>query len=583
MAANLTSTQDIGSRFLGSKSHSIIIPMVDMADDGDYVTASTMPLPTLRSLMLALPPWLRRQSSALGILVGILPSFVADHINHKPRKASSDTKISALDGLRGLCCLMVLHMHWAFAVTDSNEGGSAAVNTDFLFHRPFFYLLWAGTSHVYIFFVMSGYVLSVKCLNMIHQGLSIHKVITSAVFRRAIRIFLPPLVLLFIYLLAIRAHVFDRGIQVFNENRWYGEQQVRYFESPPQYLPDFSAQFWDVLGAAQKLLDPATHFGNLPEYGNYDTHLWTMPVEFYCSMTLFVVLLATCQLKTRYRVSLHGALVLWCWLTKHTNHGLFFAGLFIAEMDILAKRSSDLKPQLPTSLDTHDSIFHKLQWGSPQIWPYLRISNIISVIAFVWGLYILSMPLLWADETPGYTRLLSYMPSFMGMEHRMESLRALGAVLAVWPITYASATSPPGAIPITRFFLANPVSKYLGQISFALYLVHGFVIRSLGYSILPSIYNLVIRDPERRTALAVQRYVHGNIPALSRLTPRELGTIWVLGYLIVLPACIWAADLFYRVIDVKSVSLGRWIEQKMTKDEPAPRNGPLIVVEDKIY
>ena len=80
------------------------------------------------SLFRAKPRWL-------------LPSFIQHWLSPKPRiKSSGTVKISTLDGLRGLACLMVMHMHWSFAVTDSNEGGSAETNEKYLFHRPFFYL-----------------------------------------------------------------------------------------------------------------------------------------------------------------------------------------------------------------------------------------------------------------------------------------------------------------------------------------------------------------------------------------------------------------------------------------------------------
>ena len=53
----------------------------------------------------------------------------------------------------------------------------------------------------------------------------------------------------------------------------------------------------------------------------------------------------------------------------------------------------------------------------------------------------------------------------------------------------------------------------------------------------------------------------------ARLTAKEVGMIWTLGYLVVLPTCIWMADLFWRGVDVRCVSLGRWVEEKMVMKE----------------
>lgn len=477
---------------------------------------------------------------------------------------------------------MVMHMHWTFALTDSNDGGSWETNVKHLFHRPFWYLLWAGTSHVNVFFVLSGYVLSVKCLNMIHQGVPAHRFISSAVLRRATRIFLPPIALMFIYLVAVELRVFDNSVAIREENAWSQEFQLRFFEPCPPLYSSFSQQFWDVIGATQKLLDPSTHF-ELPDYGKYDSHLWTMPTEFYCSLALFLVLLATCQLWTRYRILLHGLLVAWCWLTSHQNHGLFFFGLLIAEFDILLKERLQPLQELPSSATVTQSTLKPwapLQTRLPHgVASYFAISNIIATVACLLGLYLLSMPLLWAEETPGFKGFFHYMPAYMNAGQQADALRALGAVLTVWPITFTSTiTGDASSTPIINFILCNPVSAYLGQISFAFYLIHGFVIRSLGYSILPSLYVFVIGSGERRADLAPTQYMNGRIYAAeARLTAQELGTIWVLGYLIVLPTCIWMADLFHRFIDLKCVALGRAMEEKMVMKDEAAMSLPAAV------
>ena len=172
------------------------------------------------------------------------------------------------------------------------------------------------------------------------------------------------------------------------------------------------------------------------------------------------------------------------------------------------------------------------------------------------------------------------MPSYMSIGQQGEALRSLGALLTVWPITFLSATSNHN--PITSFILANPVSAYLGQISFAFYLVHGFVIRSLGYAILPSIYLFAISDPARRDMLKPLSQGDMNFDGIedwadsyARLTAKEVGMIWTLGYLVVLPTCIWMADLFWRGVDVRCVSLGRWVEEKMVMKEDE-REGKVV-------
>ena len=61
----------------------------------------------------------------------------------------------------------------------------------------------------------------------------------------------------------------------------------------------------------------------------------------------------------------------------------------------------------------------------------------------------------------------------------------------------------------------------------------------------------------------------------NRLTAWEVGCIWVCGYVIVLPVCVWMADLFWRGVDVRCVSLGRWVEEKMVMREE-PEGGKVV-------
>lgn len=468
---------------------------------------------------------------------------------------------------------MVLHMHWSFAVTDSNTNGSAETNINFLFHRPFFYLLWAGTSHVNIFFVMSGYVLSASVLRRCHEGSNVYESIASAVFRRAVRIFLPAIALLFIYAFALQLGIFNKATANFSNEEFRKGYQIRMFESLPPIKESWTAQLWDVMSASLYLVDPTPQF-DLTNYSVYDTHLWTIPTEYFCSIALYAVLLATCRLFTVQRLICHTALVFYCWLASHQTHALFFAGMTIAELDLLL-RHEDTWAKLPNLLPTNNVLFTQALPVQPVLRTYLSLSNILCTISTILGLYLLSMPLLWAESTPSYDVILTWMPTWMSIGQRGEALRAFGALLTVWPITYCSAVF--SSNPIIEFVLANPISAYLGRISFAMYLLHGFVIRSLGYAVLPWVYEVIIADPARRDALA-QHQVHQPVAdgmavgtvywaeASEALSAREVAGVWLLGYVIVLPVTVWTADLFWRGVDLKCIALARWLEEKMVEN-----------------
>jgi hypothetical protein len=248
----------------------------------------------------------------------------------------------------------------------------------------------------------------------------------------------------------------------------------------------------------------------------------------------------------------------------------------IAEFDILLKKRRDRNKQLLEVFNSAAASNTTTTSRSPicPTTPCLTVANLVSFVGFVSGLYLLSLPLLFGEHTPGFKTIISLLPAYMNPGHRCDALRALGAVLAVWPVTFASVagdkTSRGGLI---RWIFANAVSSYLGQISFAFYLVHGFVIRSLGYVILPPIYMLVISSPDRRHLLADQQLPNGGwIEAQEHLSAKEVGSIWILGYLIVLPACVWLSDLFWRLVDTRCITLGRLIEEKMVMKEENSEN-----------
>ncbi|BFZ55207.1 hypothetical protein PYCC9005_002247 [Savitreella phatthalungensis] len=559
---------------------------------GIHHDASEHEVQTIGSRSLRL--MIRRQGHRLlGLIMFLVPSFATDMLARRSaggRAKEHGSKLLSLDGLRGLCCLAVINMHWNFAIVDTNSLGNASVNVMYFWHRPFWYLAWAGTSHVYIFFVMSGYVLSVKCLRNIHEGISTGSVISSAVFRRAIRIFLPPIILLICYMFALQVGMFNSVVAFFKSERLKPITAIRMFEDPPPIGSTFSDQFWHVLGAIGRLIDPNMQH-NLPDFKEYDSHLWTITVEYYGSIALYVVLTATCHLRTSFRLTCHVLLVFYCWIASHQYYTLFFAGMTIAEFDILFKNRHSTKnshssrgplPSIGVAQAVEDDDIPWSQRSAEErvqrfVQDYLNSLNLLLAVSTTIGLFFLSLPLVWPEDTPPFKQLLVYFPDVMYLGQKVDAMRALGAILVVWPVTFLAMNYNPKSNPVTTTILANPVSAYLGKISFALYLVHGFTIRWLGYTILPSIYHLVIRTPERRAALIptvvldpTGTKVIKTTPAVSALTATELGTIWVLGYAIVLPATVILADLFWRAVDVKCVSLGQWIERRMVAPPSAP-------------
>ena len=118
------------------------------------------------------------------LLFHLLPSFV------KPAgKSAPKHGVAALDGLRGLASLFVFNEH--YMIFYMSRGSQHWIN-----HIPFLRLWRYGKGAVYLFFVISGYVLSYKPLKQArardYRGFQ--KTMSSSILRRGFRLYLPCLV-----------------------------------------------------------------------------------------------------------------------------------------------------------------------------------------------------------------------------------------------------------------------------------------------------------------------------------------------------------------------------------------------------
>lgn len=186
-----------------------------------------------------------------------------------------------LDGLRGFAALLVyLHHHelWVhdYHGLEQNKIFENAFGYDgeysfaaFPGVRTFFS---GGHYAVAVFFVLSGYVLSIKPLRLIEgenlPELTIH--LSSAFFRRWFRLFLPLAIVLFVH--AMSSHVFGVWIPG-------GEMQSTLLNE----IWNFYAEF--------KNFSFIYNCGGKP-WMSYNVHVWSIPVEMKGSMVIFATAIA---------------------------------------------------------------------------------------------------------------------------------------------------------------------------------------------------------------------------------------------------------------------------------------------------
>lgn len=227
--------------------------------------------------------------------------------------------------------------------------------------------------------------------------------------------------------------------------------------------------------------------------------------------------MGTARLQTKYRF----LTVAWCILFAYWNCRweltLFFFGMILAETDLI--RGAHSGPIPPPFLGEVSKWKMPNKSFRPSIW----------AVVIVISLYLMSGPDLRPEVTPGWVTLTSMIPPWwVGEKYRYW--QSIGAVLFIWAI---------GHCPSWQSFFNCDVVQYFGKISYALYLVHGPVLHCVGYHIEKMAWSLT----------GVEGYWY------------NLG--FIIGSVFIIPIVIWAADMFWRGVDMPTVRFAKWVETKV--------------------
>jgi peptidoglycan/LPS O-acetylase OafA/YrhL len=483
------------------------------------------------------------------VLLPILPTYIQHRItcvgDEAPKRRLHST--SALDGLRGIAALFVFFFHILFAYQQFTEYGYGEGEDNMRWIQlPFLSLWYRGHSMVAIFFVVGGYVLSIKPLTLVHshRQSEAHSALVSSVFRRGLRLYLPAIAVTFLTMLTIYGGFWEYQRQFITEEKEY----IFYSDMHPEALLTFKEQFWDWVYATGRLTDLFNYYNRdgymLPYYNAYDPHLWTVPFEYRSSLIVSMVLLAFSRCTTRVRLFFEACTVLFCGMWDRWELVCFLSGTFICDLDITLRSSSydsdsdgdEYEEKLPeyreVPLALPTGILRFFENKKRRASNFLRSSVTGTkrwIVFFIAGLYLLSTPNFSIDITPGYRWLFAHLtPSTYSDSKRF--LQSLGALLVTWSVANSSSLQRP---------FNTCFAQYLGQVSYALYIVHGPLIHVVGYSITPNVWIHV-------TGMGPWGYWIG-----LGLSSAVLGTCVAI-----------AADLFYRVVDVRSVKISRWVEER---------------------
>ncbi|KAL2121180.1 hypothetical protein VTJ04DRAFT_5207 [Mycothermus thermophilus] len=423
-----------------------------------------------------------------------------------------------LDGLRGFAAFLVYvqhHEQWAHSMYNLHLENAFGWNGQHYFiSLPFvrnFFI--GGHMAVAIFYVISGYVLSVKPLSLIHDGeyLKLFDNLASAFFRRWFRLFIPLIVVTFVTVClwnifgVFNPHYEIKSTLAEEIWNWYIE------------FKNFSFLFKD---------------GWL--WVTYNAHLWSIPFEMRGSIVTFTACIALARATHKARL-LSLVILTWYFLYVVDAYycALFTAGMLHADLDLLARRVAEGKP---------NAYFPR--WLR-NLEPY---QGTLLYLAFVTGLYFGGVPS--ASQkiedlraNPGWY-WLSYLKPQAVFDYKWFYLFVAGNLIVLCA----------GRLRWFRRFLESRFCQFLGRVSFALYLVHGPILATVGDRLYFAVGWHRNQDDH---AQPIWHWV--NRFPLPKVGPLGLELNFLAVNLIMLPFTLWVADVVTRAVDEPAVKFAAWL------------------------
>jgi peptidoglycan/LPS O-acetylase OafA/YrhL len=387
---------------------------------------------------------------------------------------------------------------------------------------------------VAIFFVVSGFSLSVGPLRRIRSNdlNGLLGSLASSVTRRWVRLFMPCAALTFIVMIQI--HIGADGGRLVAES------------GPPKML--LVAQLKNWWADFTKLSNPFNNIDLNSPLNNmsiFAATLWTIPVEFRGSMAVYLVLLACSRMQDRSRTGFICGVTLYCMYFTHWDLAQFLSGVVLAEMHL--RREDPKVSNSPSTISRGLAILFKGEdsnAAAARSFSTPVLKAIFWILNFGFATYILCTPFrvrfAMGQGDPGYVFIWSLMPTrYFEVPAWDRFWPMVGAIYTVCTIDNCK---------LLQAFFTLRFSKYLGWISFSLYLVHLPFINTFAEMILHALWEL-------------DKSPNGVFPQTGYWI-----AFWT-GYLLSLLGIFWAADIFTRVFDEPSVRLSKRLYAKLLGQE----------------
>ncbi|KAG9245517.1 acyltransferase 3 [Calycina marina] len=377
-----------------------------------------------------------------------------------------------LDGVRGTAALFVVFHHTAHAWFTERAfagygSGGDGLNKH-LIQLPIIRLIISGYPQVALFFVVSGYAISYKPMQLLHGG-------RSAEFLDSL------------------------GIAIITWMDWFRKGPGM---CEPPHANNLFEQIYNWGVESINLAEPFATRDGVARYGPpYDPNLWTLPIEFRDSMILFGTLLGMCKVGTNIRTTLTVSVATYCLHKTHWDIMLFVSGMLMADLRFHRLAASSQTAPLSAPYDCNCCGYHS--HASSSVFPSVldvtttmhKYRRIVTTAGFIFSLWLLGMPEFapGAAETPGFRTFAYYVPTNHHQAGKVDLYWIpLGAVLLVFFVDH---------VFLQRVFETR-LAQYLGKINFSLYMVHGPILYTLGWAMHARTVAYFGQDTERRYGMA---------------------------------------------------------------------------------
>jgi peptidoglycan/LPS O-acetylase OafA/YrhL len=348
----------------------------------------------------------------------------------------AEGNVKWVDGLRGFASLLVLVKHVAMCFFPFIMWPARKEDEDpFWFQLPFIRFPIQGRIGVAAFCLVTGYVSAIKPVKCFVQGNhnAGYAAMSKSAIRRIPRLLIPVALIVLISGIATQLGAF----QIAKHCDGYGMAQTSP-EMRPNIFAAFKAMYLDYIRVW-------THHKS--EYG---PELWTMLPICKGAFWIYVYLVTTAHVQQRWRVCIVLGLYFYRWAAADPYFGMqFFFGAFLAELQ-------NLDP----------STFSKAQ----QIMSG-RIRGVVSTILIVLGVYIASLPDTHHDWQAWSLGLRHFLRHFLP-ENPDYGRYSSGIGLDMIGLAFHLS-------PLARTILSNRFFLFLGRMSFAVYLLHNQLLRSV--------------------------------------------------------------------------------------------------------